>query len=64
MKRKTAIRVREVWNELDDGEMSTERLMQMVASRFPGFDASHVADALYMTRTPEEIAATKPARKA
>jgi hypothetical protein len=58
MKLKTAQAVRTKWNKIDDGEMSTERLFSLVGEAF-GFDNGQVADALYMTRTQEEINATK-----
>jgi len=60
MKLTTAQKVRVKWNEIENADpgISTEKLLALTGEAF-GFDNGQVADALYMTRTPEEIASTK-----
>lgn len=60
MQLKTAQAVRAKWDEIeeDDPEISTEMLFALTGREF-GFDNGQVAHALWMTRTPEEIASTK-----
>jgi hypothetical protein len=58
MKLKKAEQIRAYWNAVENDGLSTELLFCMVADHFH-IDNGDVAEALYMTRTPEEIASTK-----
>jgi hypothetical protein len=57
MKLKTAQRIRECWDALNDDDISTEMLFALTAEA-AGVEYGDVATGLYMTRTPEEIKAT------
>lgn len=53
MKIGRAVQIKRYWEIVDDGEMSTEMLFSLVAHHF-NIDNGDVAEALYMTRTPEK----------
>lgn len=54
MKLKTALAVRATWDSMDDGDISDEMLFSMVGAEH-NMDNGDVAEALSMTRTPQEL---------